>query len=109
MKPGISGHEMPAGAGREGEGRVRLRLYVSDWTPNSLAAFANAGEILRERLKGRYSLEVIDIRENPQVSIEAGIVMTPLLERFFPDPRQKRRKVIGTLSNREKVLAGLGL
>ena len=91
------------------DGMVSMRLYVSNRTPNSLAAYANAKKIFGDRLKGRYSLEVIDIRENHQAAIEEGIIATPLLVRLFADPKRKRRKVIGTLSDRKKVLDGMGL
>ncbi len=107
--PEISGHEMPADYKPEENPRIRLRLYVTDWTPKAVTAFANAKAILGDRLNGNYTLEVIDVRENPRLSIDEGVLATPLLQRFFPDERQKKRQVVGTLANREKVLAGLGL
>ena len=107
--PVISGYGMAAGTETGENGMVSLRLYVSNRTPNSLAAYANAKKIFGDRLKGRYSLEVIDIRENHRAAIEEGIIATPLLVRLFADPKRKRRKVVGTLSDREKVLAGMGL
>jgi len=109
VRPEISGHEMPADIASGENGKVRLRLYVVDWTPKAVTAFENAKDILGDRLGGNYILEVIDVRANPRQSIDEGVVATPLLQRFFADPRQKRRQVVGTLSNREKVLSGLGL
>ena len=108
-RPEISGHLMPASPGPEEKGKVHLRLYVTDWTPKAVTAFENAKQILGDRLGGNYVLEVIDVRENPRLSIDEGVVATPLLQRFFSDPRQKKRQVVGTLLNRERVLSGLGL
>ena len=107
--PDISGYGMRADKEAEEDRNVHLMLYVSNRTPNSLAAFANAKKIFGDRLEGRYSLEVIDIRENPQAAIDEGVIATPLLVRLFADPKRKRRKVVGTLSDRKKVLAGMGL
>jgi circadian clock protein KaiB len=107
--PDISGYGMAAGTEAEENRNVRLRLYVSNRTPNSLSAFANAKKIFGDRLRGRYSLEVIDIRENPGAAIEEGVIATPLLVRLFSDPKRKRRKVVGTLSDTKKVLVGMGL
>jgi len=107
--PEISGYELTADAEEESDAHVRMRLYVSNKTPNSLAAFANAKKIFGERLKGRYSLEVIDIRKNPRAALEEGVIATPLLVRTFADPHRKRRKVVGTLSDTRKVLTGMGL
>ncbi|HVN65295.1 MAG TPA: circadian clock KaiB family protein [Methanomicrobiales archaeon] len=107
--PGISGYGMATESETGENGEVSLRLYVSNRTPNSLAAFENAKKIFGDRLKGKYSIEVIDIRKDPGAAIEEGVVATPLLVRLFADPKRKRRKVVGTLSDTKKVLAGMGL
>jgi len=83
-----------------------LRLYVAGQTPKSLAAFANLKQICEIHLKGRYRLEVIDLVENPQLSKGDQILALPTLVRKLPEPV---RKIIGDLSNTERVLVGLDL
>jgi circadian clock protein KaiB len=84
----------------------RLRLYVAGQTPKSLAAFANLKELCEEHLKGRYSIEVIDLLENPQLAKGDQILAIPTLVRKLPPPL---RKIIGDLSNTERVLVGLNI
>jgi circadian clock protein KaiB len=86
--------------------RYELRLYVAGQTPKSLAAFANLREICEEHLKGQYSIEVIDLQENPQLAAGDQIVAIPTLIRKLPPPM---KKIIGDLSNTERVLVGLDL
>ena len=83
-----------------------LRLYVAGQTPKSLAAFANLKAICEDHLKGRYSIEVIDLLENPTLAKGDQILAIPTLVRKLPPPL---RKIIGDLSNTEKVLVGLDL
>jgi circadian clock protein KaiB len=83
-----------------------LRLYVAGQTPRSLAAFANLREICEEHLKGQYSIEVIDLQENPRLAAGDQIVAIPTLIRKLPPPM---KKIIGDLSNTERVLVGLDL
>ncbi len=83
-----------------------LRLYVAGQTPKSLQAFANLKKICEEHLKGRYSIEVIDLVENPQLAKGDQILAIPTLVRRLPPPL---RKIIGDLSNTERVLVGLDL
>lgn len=81
-----------------------LRLYVAGQTPKSLAAFANLKKICEEHLAGRYRIEVIDLLEQPQLARGDQIFAVPTLVRRLPPPL---RKIIGDLSNTEKVLVGL--
>jgi circadian clock protein KaiB len=81
-----------------------LRLYVAGQTPKSLAAFANLKRICDEHLYGQYRIEVIDLMENPHLAREDQILAIPTLVRKLPEPL---RKIIGDLSNKERVLLGL--
>ena len=83
-----------------------LRLYVAGQTPKSIAAFNNLKKICEEQLKGKYTIEVIDLLENPQLSRDDQILAVPTLVRKLPVPV---RKIIGDLSNTEKVLIGLNI
>jgi circadian clock protein KaiB len=83
-----------------------LRLYVAGQTPKSLAAFANLKRICEEHLAGRYKIEVIDLLEHPQLARGDQIFAVPTLVRRLPPPL---RKIIGDLSNTEKVLVGLDM
>jgi circadian clock protein KaiB len=84
----------------------QLRLYVAGQTPKSLAAFANLTKICEEHLKGQYSIEVVDLLEHPQLARGDQILAIPTLVRKLPQPI---RKIIGDLSNTERVLVGLDL
>ena len=83
-----------------------LRLYVAGQTPNSLTAFDNLKQICEEHLEGRYRIEVIDLIRNPQLAKDHQIIAVPTLIRKLPTPV---KKIIGNLSNTEKVLVGLDL
>ena len=83
-----------------------LRLYVAGQTPKSLQAFANLKKICEEHLAGRYRIEVIDLLKNPQLAKGDQILALPTLVRKLPEPV---RKIIGDLSNTERVLVGLDL
>jgi len=83
-----------------------LRLYVIGQSENSLRAFKNLKNICEEYLKGRYSIEVIDLLENPQLAKDHQILAVPTLVRKLPEPM---KKIIGNLANKEKVLVGLDL
>ena len=84
----------------------RLRLYTAGQTPKSLRAFDNLKVFCEEHLKGRYQIEVIDILEDPTRARGNQIVAVPTLVRELPPPV---RKIIGDLSNTERVLIGLAL
>jgi circadian clock protein KaiB len=83
-----------------------LRLYVAGQTPKSNRAFANLQVLCEEHLKGRYKIEVIDLRENPQLARGDQIVAIPTLVRKLPQPI---RTIIGDLSNSARLLVGLDL
>ena len=83
-----------------------LRLYVAGQTPNSMKAFANLNKICEEHLKGKYTIEVIDLLKNPQLAAGDQILAIPTLVRKLPVPI---RKIIGDLSNTERVLVGLDI
>lgn len=89
-----------------GAADYRLRLYVAGQTPKSLTAFANLKKICDEHLKGRYELEIIDLLQKPQLARGDQILAIPTLVRRLPEPV---KKVIGDLSNTERVLVGLDL
>ncbi len=82
----------------------QLRLYVAGQTPKSLAAFANLKKICEQHLKGQYSIEVVDLLKNPKLAKGDQILAIPTLVRKLPPPI---RKIIGDLSNEERVLVGL--
>jgi circadian clock protein KaiB len=83
-----------------------LRLYVAGQTPKSLAAFANLKKICEEHLEGKYRIEVVDLLKNPQLARGDQILAIPTLVRKLPEPI---KKIIGDLSNTERVLVGLDL
>ncbi len=83
-----------------------LRLYVTGLTPNSTRAIANAKAICEKHLKGRYDLQIIDIYQRPKLAKGEQIVAAPTLVRKLPLPL---RRLIGDLSEEEKVLMGLEL
>ena len=83
-----------------------LRLYVAGQTPKSLAAFANLKKICEQHLAGEYYIEVIDLLKEPQLASGDQILAIPTLVRKLPEPI---RKIIGDLSDTERVLVGLNL
>jgi circadian clock protein KaiB len=87
-------------------GRYKLRLFVTGSTPRSTRAIANMRKICEENLSGRYDLEVVDVYENPDATRELQIIATPTLVKILPEPL---RRIIGDLSDKERVLAGLNL
>ena len=105
---------MTKGAAPEGRGAKwsgesslwELRLYVAGQTPKSLQAFANLKRICEEHLAGKYRIEVIDLLKNPQLAQGDQILALPTLVRKLPEPV---RKIIGDLSDTERVLVGLDL
>ena len=83
-----------------------LRLYVAGQTPKSLAAFANLRRICEENLAGKYKIEIIDLMKNPQLARGDQIFALPTLVRKLPTPI---KKLIGDLSNTERVIVGLDI
>jgi circadian clock protein KaiB len=86
--------------------RYLLRLYVTGLTPKSVQAIANIKRICAEHLEGRYTLEVIDLYQQPERAREAQIIAAPTLVKELPAPL---RRIIGDLADREQVLVGLDL
>lgn len=85
---------------------LNLRLYVAGQTPKSLAALSNLKRICDEHLKGRYRIEIIDLVKDPQAARGDQILAIPTLVRKLPVPV---RKIIGDLSNTDRVLVGLDI
>lgn len=83
-----------------------LKLYVAGNTPNSIRALRTLNNILEQEFQGVYALKVIDVLKNPQLAEEDKILATPTLSKILPPPV---RKIIGDLSDRERVLIGLDL
>ena len=84
----------------------QLRLYVAGQTPKSVLALKNLKQICEEHLQGRYEIEIVDLRQNPQLGSGDQILALPTLVRRLPEPI---KKIIGDLSNTERVLVGLDL
>ena len=84
--------------------QFQLRLYIAGQTSGSITALQNIKKYCKEHLEGKYSLEVIDLLKNPQLAEGDQIFAIPTLVRKVPEPI---RKIIGDLSNEEKVLVGL--
>ena len=86
--------------------KLELRLYVAGQTPRSIAALANLRQVCEERVPGKYKIEVIDLLKKPQLASGDQILAVPTLVRKLPQPI---RKIIGDLSNKEKLLIGLDI
>lgn len=82
----------------------QLKLYVAGQTPRSMAALANLKKVCETHLAGRYQIEVVDLLVNPRLAAGDQILAVPTLVRRVPEPI---RKIIGDLSNEERVLVGL--
>ncbi|MCJ2052384.1 circadian clock KaiB family protein [Methylobacterium sp. J-070] len=87
-------------------GRYHLRLYVAGQTTKSLAAMTNLKRFCEEHLAGRYDIEVVDLLTNPQLAAGDQILAIPTLVRRLPSPL---KRIIGDLSNTDKVLVGLDI
>lgn len=98
--------EMDVTSESEGNETWELRLYVAGQTPKSIAAFNNLKRICEEHLAGRYTIEVIDLVQNPKLARDEQIVAIPTLVRKLPDPI---RRIVGDLSDTERALVGLQL
>ena len=88
------------------ENKYELRLYVAGKTTKSVAAINNLNKLCEEHLKGKYVIEVIDLLVHPQLAEGDQIFAIPTLVKKVPEPI---RKIIGDLSNEEKVLVGLNI
>jgi circadian clock protein KaiB len=94
------------GTSSAGGEAFRLRLYVAGQTPRSVMALTNLKQICEHHLQGRYEIEIIDLLVNPQLALGDQILAIPTLVRRLPEPI---KKIIGDLSNTERVLVGLDL
>ncbi|MGH6876692.1 MAG: circadian clock KaiB family protein [Rhizomicrobium sp.] len=83
-----------------------LRLYVAGQTPKSMAAVSNLRKVCHDHLEGRYSIEIIDLIKDPQLAEGDQILAVPTLVRRLPEPL---KRIIGDLSNTERVLVGLDI
>lgn len=86
--------------------QYQLRLYIAGQTPKSVTALKNITKYCEEHLYGKYSIEIIDLLKTPQLAEGDQIFAIPTLVRKVPEPI---RKIIGDLSNEEKVLVGLNI
>lgn len=93
-------------AGATGESKWTLRLYVAGESQRSLTAFSNLKKICEKHLANRYSIEVIDLSKQPHLAQNDQIVALPTLVRKLPPPV---RRIIGDLSNHERVMVGMDL
>ncbi len=93
-------------AKRPARAEWELRLYIAGETPKSMAAFENLKKLCEKNLKGRYRIEVVDLLRNPKLARGDQILAIPTLVRKLPPPV---KKIIGDLSNEERVLVGLDL
>lgn len=96
----------PASEADRDLGYYHLRLYVAGQTAKSMAAMANLKRVCEEHLAGRYAIEVVDLMLNPQLAAGDQILAIPTLVRRLPAPL---KRIIGDLSNTEKVLVGLDI
>jgi len=101
---GRAAKAVPLSEDTPGVAEWQLRLYVAGQTTKSAAAFDNLKRVCETHLAGRYSIEVIDLLVNPRLAAGDQILAVPTLVRKFPEPI---RKIIGDLSNEERVLVGL--
>ena len=84
--------------------RYKLRLFITGSTPRSTRAIENMHLICEQNLKGQYDVEIVDVYQNPEATKELQIIATPTLVKILPEPL---RRIIGDLSDKERVLAGL--
>ena len=106
MKRDSESNEKRPGPNEMAGERVELRLYVAGQTSRSLTAIDNLRRICEENLRGRYTIEVIDLLQSPQRALGDQIVAIPTLVRKLPLPL---RKIIGDLSNSERILIGFDI
>ena len=92
--------------GSRGKTTVKLRLYVAGQSPKSIAALVNLKRACDQHIAGKYAIEVIDLTQNPELAHGDQILALPTVVRGLPKPI---RKMIGDLSNAEKLLVGLEL
>jgi circadian clock protein KaiB len=86
--------------------RYKLRLFITGSTPRSTRAIENMHLICEQNLKGQYDVEIVDVYQNPEATKELQIIATPTLVKILSEPL---RRIIGDLSDHERVLAGLNI
>lgn len=99
-------NERLEGYSKVDDGKYHLRLFVTGTTPNSIRAITNLKKICESFLKDNYELEIIDVFQQPIDAQNEQVVAVPLLIKKLPLPE---RRMVGDMSNKEKVLKGLGL
>lgn len=104
MKPAKTASQKAPAKAAKAPAKYDLRLYVAGQTPRSLQALSNLKRICEEHLAGNYHVEIIDLLQKPQLAAGDQILAIPTLVRTVPQPL---RKIIGDLSNTERVLVGL--
>lgn len=102
----IDAEKLEEAARKSGETKYVLRLYIAGMTPKYNRAIENIRKICEDELKGRYELEIIDIYQQPELAADEQIIAAPTLIKKLPLPL---RKVIGDLSDKERVVVGLDL
>jgi circadian clock protein KaiB len=102
----LSANAKNAGKKKAAPDSWNLRLYVAGQTPKSITAFANLKQLCEQHLPGRYQIEIIDLVKQPHLAQNDQIVALPTLVRRLPEPL---KRVIGDLSNLERVMVGLDL
>jgi circadian clock protein KaiB len=98
--------EWTVGGSEAGEPFYNFRLYVAGQTPKSLAAIVNLKSVCEKHLPGAYNIEIVDVAKEPERAIEDQIMALPTLVRHLPEPL---KRMIGTLSDEQKVLVGLDI
>lgn len=88
------------------EGKLVLQLYVSGMSQKSMEAIENIKRLCDEHLQGRFDLEIIDLYKNPELASQQQIVFSPSLVKQLPLPK---KTLIGTFSDKEKTIRGLGI
>ena len=105
-QPKDSSRDFEAALEGQGAGPYLLRLYVSGTTARSIEAISNIRRICEERLKDRFELEIIDTYQKPHLAKKDQVLALPTLIKELPPPL---RRIIGDLSDKERVLVGLDL
>lgn len=105
-KERIDNIEVKANAAAAGQKKYVLQLFVTGILPNSVRAIGNIKSICEKYLKDRYELEIIDIYQQPELAYTEDIIAVPLLIKKSPFPQER---MVGDMSNTEKVLNGLGI
>jgi circadian clock protein KaiB len=106
MVPDKNRKSAPHAAVNQSTAEWKLRLYVAGQTPKSLTAFANLRRICEEHLAGRYEIEVVDLLKHPELAQTDQIIALPTLVRKLPEPI---KRIVGDLSNSERVIVGMNL